>query len=259
MKKKAEERRAEQEGEKPAAPPKDKKDKPPRHTDAQRPPEKKQEPADNHKGRGVYHTVKRGETLYRICKTYGVSVEEVMRANGITDPTSIKVGQKIWIPGAEKARAVPPAPPSSTDGDSEQPGGSGDDTLPADLKGAFFFPVPGGKISSRFGPRGDSMHDGVDILAPEGTPIYAADDGKVVYADDTIRGYGNMIIIKHAGDISTVYAHNSKNLVHTGDMVKRGQKIAEVGQTGRATAPHCHFEVRVGEKPVDPEFFLPAS
>ncbi len=101
------------------------------------------------------------------------------------------------------------------------------------------------------------MHEGVDISAPKGTGVLAADDGKVVYSDNSIRGYGNMIIIKHAGKLTTVYAHNRVNLVDTGDFVKKGQKIAEVGATGRASGPHLHFEVRIGEKPVDPEFYLP--
>jgi murein DD-endopeptidase MepM/ murein hydrolase activator NlpD len=197
--------------------------------------------------------VKKGETFYRICKTYGVDPNEVARVNHLTDPTALSVGQKLWVPGADHAMEV--QTPTPAPGYAGSPGGPA--KPPSSMKGTLLFPVPGGNLGSRFGPRDDRMHEGLDILAPVGTPILAAEDGKVVYADDTIRGYGNMVIVKHAGNISTVYAHNSKDLVKSGDLVRRGQKIAEVGQTGRASAPHCHFEVRVGEKPTDPEFFLP--
>jgi murein DD-endopeptidase MepM/ murein hydrolase activator NlpD len=100
------------------------------------------------------------------------------------------------------------------------------------------------------------MHDGIDISAPAGSAVLAADDGKVTYSGNTIRGYGNMIVLKHAGNLATVYAHNRKNLVHEGEMVRRGQKIAEVGETGRATGSHCHFEVRLGKQAVNPLFYL---
>ena len=210
------------------------------------------------KGPGVYHTVKKGETFYRICKTYGVDLNQVAEVNQIHDPTQLSVGQQLWIPGAEKVLEVPSAPvsektPPPVNSAANKPAAA----PPPAAKGTFINPVPGGRISSGFGMRNDRMHEGIDICAPQGTPVLAAEDGKVVYEGDDIRGYGNMIIVKHAGDLRTVYAHNSKNLVHNGDMVKQGQKIAAVGQTGRATATHLHFEVRIGEKPVNPEFYLP--
>ena len=206
-------------------------------------------------GEGVYHTVKKGETLWRICHAYGADVQEVSRRNGIDDPTQIAVGQRIFIPGADEVRAVAPAPlPEDGASDDNTP----DPAPPSGIaRGSLAFPVPGGIRFSPFGNRHGENHEGLDISAPSGTPVLAADDGKVVYSDNAIRGYGNMIIIKHAGNISTVYAHNSRNLVKAGDMVKRGQKIAEVGATGRATGPHCHFEVRVEEKAVNPEYYLP--
>jgi lipoprotein NlpD len=210
--------------------------------------------------RGVYHIVKKGETLWRICQTYGVGVEEVCRVNQLKDPSNLSPGQSLWIPGADRVVDVPPATASNYDypapGGDYSPG-EPDITLPRGAKGSLLFPVPGGEISSGFGARRSGhTHEGVDIVAPMGTSILAADDGKVVYADNKIHGYGNMIIIKHAGNLVTVYAHNSKNLVGVGDLVKRGQKIAEVGQTGKASCPHCHFEVRIQEKAVDPMGYL---
>ena len=100
-------------------------------------------------------------------------------------------------------------------------------------------------------------HDGIDITAPEGAPVRAAASGRVIFSSDEIKSYGNLIIIKHEGRFSTVYAHNQKNLVKEGDFVEKGQTIAKVGRTGRATAPHLHFEVRHGKKPRNPVFFLP--
>ncbi len=112
--------------------------------------------------------------------------------------------------------------------------------------GRFAWPVPKFyKVSSHFGPRGRKHHDGIDIPAPKRTPIVAADSGVVMYSDDGIRGYGNMIVIAHRDDIFTVYAHNRTNHVDKGDKVKKGDIIAEVGNTGRSTGPHLHFEIRV--------------
>lgn len=101
------------------------------------------------------------------------------------------------------------------------------------------------------------MHDGIDIAAPEGTPIHAAAAGEVVYADSRLAGYGKLIILRHRYNQFTAYAHNQRNLVHKGDRVKAGQVIARVGKTGRATAPHLHFEIRRGSTPVDPFSYLP--
>jgi murein DD-endopeptidase MepM/ murein hydrolase activator NlpD len=100
-------------------------------------------------------------------------------------------------------------------------------------------------------------HKGLDILAPTGTPVYAARSGRVVYSGRGLSGFGNVVILEHGGDIATLYAHNSKNLVTPGQSVSQGQQIALVGQTGRASAPHCHFEVRQGGTAVNPRPFLP--
>ncbi len=121
----------------------------------------------------------------------------------------------------------------------------------------YSWPLSNGNISSYFGKRRRDYHDGLDISAPRGTPIHAAKEGVVIYAARRIKGYGNMVVLKH-GNMATVYAHNSKNLVKKGDKVKQGEVIGFVGATGKATGPHVHFEIRQGQIPVDPLYYLPA-
>jgi murein DD-endopeptidase MepM/ murein hydrolase activator NlpD len=126
--------------------------------------------------------------------------------------------------------------------------------------GRFLWPVPHFyKVSSSFGPRGRKHHDGIDIPAPKGTPIVSVDTGVVIYSDNGIRGYGNMIVVAHGDDIFTVYAHNKKNKVDKGDRVEKGEVIAEIGNTGRSTGPHLHFEIRVKNKVRNPAQFLSNS
>lgn len=121
----------------------------------------------------------------------------------------------------------------------------------------FAWPVPHFyKVSSHFGPRGRRHHDGIDIPAPRGTPIVAVDTGVVIYSDNGIRGYGNMIVLAHGNEIFTVYAHNRKNKVRKGERVEKGQMIAEIGNTGRSTGPHLHFEIRVKNKVRNPAQYL---
>ncbi len=99
----------------------------------------------------------------------------------------------------------------------------------------------------------------MDLPAPKGTSIRAAAGGRVVYSGQGMRGYGKVVVLKHSEDLSTVYAHNSANLVRMGDLVKRGQVIARVGETGWATGPHLHFELRKRGVPEDPLVYLPES
>lgn len=215
--------------------------------------------------RGVWHTVEPGQTLWRICKSYGVDMEEVAGANGISDPRQISVGQKVFIPGAASLKTVEPfqSPGGNTVEhplNGRKPNPEQPDVFPPETPtrafGKLQWPVEGGVIFSDFGTRSGQFHEGIDISAKPGTAICAAADGKVVYSDDKIHGYGNMIVIKHAGNLSTVYAHNRVNLVKEGDFVRRGQKIAELGQTGKASGPHLHFEVRAGKEAVDPLKYL---
>ena len=128
--------------------------------------------------------------------------------------------------------------------------------LPA-FSGRFSEPVEGARISDGFGMRYHPilhkyrMHEGVDFAAPEGTPIHAAADGQVI-ATTYMRGYGNVVILDHGGGVSTVYAHASRIMCSVGRQVRRGEVIAAVGATGLATGPHCHFEIRINNHPVNP-------
>lgn len=115
-------------------------------------------------------------------------------------------------------------------------------------------------VTSPFGERGDKFHEGIDLKAGVGTPVYAVDDGKVLYSGSKVSGYGNLVILKHApSGLVTVYAHNSKIFVRKGQLVKRGQKISASGRSGRARGPHLHFEVRDGIVPIDPVVLLTRS
>ncbi|HWO42932.1 MAG TPA: M23 family metallopeptidase [Candidatus Eisenbacteria bacterium] len=203
-------------------------------------------PPNGHRASGVVHVVKPGETLYRIGRAYEVSHIELARINRLRDPHHIQPGQRLFIPGA--ARTVPvetvtPAEPP----EGFEPGGA--------LGNRFIWPVTG-TVNSRFGPRGVAVHDGIDIAAPEGTPVRSAEAGEVIYSDQ-LRGYGNLVIVRHAGGFATVYAHNQANLVREGQMVRRGEMIARVGSTGRVTAPHLHFEIRKDNIAQDPLRYLP--
>ena len=123
-------------------------------------------------------------------------------------------------------------------------------------KGPFVWPVQG-KVIGAFGSSKDGMkNDGVNIAAPNGAPVVASADGTVAYAGNELRGFGNMILIRHDGGYVTAYAHNASLLVKKGDKVKRGQTIARVGQTGAVFGPQLHFEIRKGTQPVDPMSFL---
>ena len=120
----------------------------------------------------------------------------------------------------------------------------------------FLWPVSHGMVSSGFGIRNGAMHDGVDISAPAGTPVYAADSGSVIFSGK-LHGYGNTVIIRHDGHYATVYGHNERNLVAEGAHVRRGQEIGEIGRTGRTTGANLHFEVRCDNLAKDPLAYLP--
>jgi murein DD-endopeptidase MepM/ murein hydrolase activator NlpD len=123
---------------------------------------------------------------------------------------------------------------------------------------AWRWPTNAVVVTSGFGSRGHDHHDGVDLRASTGTNVQAAADGKVIYAGAKIRGYGKMVVIRHDSKLSSIYAHNSKLYVETGQRVRRGQKIALSGNTGHSSGPHLHFEVREGVTAIDPMLLLPS-
>ncbi|HID37229.1 MAG TPA: M23 family metallopeptidase [Ghiorsea sp.] len=196
------------------------------------------------------HTVKKGETLSLIARSYGVKYQDIAKLNGLKKPYTIFIGQKLVIRGSRaSAGSKPNKPPSAS---TKSPTVA----APSIKNFKLIWPVQG-RFSSKFGPRKGRMHDGIDIAAKIGTRIVAAASGEVVYADNKLTGYGNLIIIRHNSKMFTAYAHNDRNLVARGDKVKQGQRIATVGETGRVTGPHVHFELRKGETAIDPLPYLP--
>lgn len=196
---------------------------------------------------GAVHIVEPGETVYHIAQEYGVGVDRLMAANGIGDPRELRIGQRLLIPGSFGARAGDSSPAMMGLGNPW-------DVAPAPRQLAW--PVAAGTVSSPFGMRHGSMHEGIDIAAPLGTPILAADNGTVIFAG-RLRGYGDVVIIQHTAYYATVYGHNERILAREGQTVTRGQEIALMGMTGRATGPNLHFEVRYANRPQNPLAYLP--
>jgi murein DD-endopeptidase MepM/ murein hydrolase activator NlpD len=232
-----------------------------------------------------HYVVRRGETLDSIAAAEGVEVYSLARMNELTPPFVVKPGQVLTLPpGAEgfvaeapveraPREAVPPPPGAKPPrGEASAPPPGKPETqapqqqagppilpMPPSRGGGFIWPVKG-KIVGRYGTAADGAHnDGINIAAPQGTPVRAAASGVVAYAGNELRGYGNLILIKHAGGWMTAYAHNEVLLVKRGETVKRGQEIAKVGSTGIASQPQLHFELRKGTTALDPSEYLPAS
>ncbi len=212
---------------------------------------------------GFYHTVRRGENLYRIGRRYGVDSTTLARVNRIRDVTRIQVGQRIFIPRSERNGRYARRPPSRSRSTQPAPDGGASSKKKA-IRAAvrreanldFAWPLEGARLSSRFGWRGRRPHEGIDLAARKGTTIRAAESGKVIYSG-RLGDYGKVVIIKHAGHYRSVYAHANRIFVRKGQFVERGQRIAEVGATGNASGPHLHFEIRRGQKAKDPAYYLP--
>lgn len=225
---------------------------------------------------GVY-TVQRGDTLYSIAMAFGVDVRDLARWNELADASVLRVGQAVRVtppaetaavtvtpvtsggstevrplpaPGAPAAPApVPPtaASESATAAKPDAPAAVAPPTA------QWLCPVAGTVIDGFDAPR----NKGIDIGGTEGAAVKAAADGEVVHVGSALRGYGNLVIIRHAGDYVTAYGHNRKILVTQGQQVKRGQQIAELGRTD-ADRPKLHFEIRHQGKPLDPVKYLPS-
>jgi murein DD-endopeptidase MepM/ murein hydrolase activator NlpD len=200
-------------------------------------------------GNGVHHTVRAGETLWRISKTYGVSVAELVEANDL-ESYIIQPGQKLLIPGASERREVPET--------QTETGGSAPD---ADLA----WPLAGrgrGSVTSGFGPRThpirktEDFHKGIDIDGAREERVLAAAAGEIVFAGK-MTGYGTVVMIDHGNRLITVYAHLSRTTVKLENLVTTGQIIGYVGTSGTSTGSHLHFEVRHRGRAVDPLGYLP--
>lgn len=204
---------------------------------------------------GVVHVVRKGENLYRIGLRYGVPAERIARRNGIRDVTALSVGTRLVIPGVV-ARSTPGSEASrrrAADMASAAKLARQESMRRAKLE--FQWPVRG-RLTSRFGPRNGRRHEGIDLAAVRGTAIGAAEDGRVIHSG-RLGDYGKAVIVSHRGDYRSVYAHANRTYVRKGQLVRKGQKIAEVGSTGRSTGPHLHFEIRIRESPRDPMLYLP--
>jgi murein DD-endopeptidase MepM/ murein hydrolase activator NlpD len=210
---------------------------------------------------GIYHRVQPGQTLWSIAEAYEIDLHDLRRTNRLSKSAVIRSGQKLFIPGAQRTLHVASRCPCDPDAARSQPQTSvsrpSSDSRAADEKQTARFAWPlQGPIMRQFQPRGPRRHDGIDISASKGTPIRAAADGRVIFSDWGPGGYGRLVIIQHADNLVTVYAHNHENLVRTDQSVQRGDIIASVGRSGRATAYHLHFEVRRKTVPVSPLQFL---
>jgi murein DD-endopeptidase MepM/ murein hydrolase activator NlpD len=198
---------------------------------------------------GSWYVIAPGETLEAVARRADVPVADLLEINGLTDAAEARPGRMIYVL----------ASPLQAAREASAPAADGATPPLATTRTALRWPLATARIvvGSPFGTREGRPHEGIDLPAPIGTPVFAAADGRVAYAGNGIRGYGNMIVVRHAGDLLTVYAHNSVLLVAQGQPVRAGDRIARVGQSGRATGPHLHFEVRAGQIPRNPMGFLP--
>jgi lipoprotein NlpD len=217
-------------------------------------------PGSENAGKPGFYTVQRGDTLTRIALDHGQAWRDLATWNNLSNANLIEVGQVLRVvpPGATvepggvvvqpittPAQAASKAPSQATPTPSVTP--------PSDQGLAFAWPANGSVV----GAFDEVKNKGLDIAGQAGDPILAAADGQVVYAGSGLRGYGNLIILKHNNTFLTAYAHNQTLLVKEDQQVRKGQKIAEMGKTD-ADRVKLHFEIRRQGKPVDPAKFLPA-
>jgi murein DD-endopeptidase MepM/ murein hydrolase activator NlpD len=234
------------------------------------------------------HIVNRGDTLLGIARRNHIMATELARANGIEPNAKLPLGMKLTVP-AKTAATAPIAQPAVVADTLHSPASSrpatrmaavsadpqqkarlaqataAEDTpvetpvRAAEATGAlptFRWPVRGKVITSYGAKTNGKANDGINLAVPEGTPVKAAEDGVVAYSGNELKGYGNLVLVRHANGYVTAYAHASELLVKRGDTIKRGQIIAKSGQSGEVGSPQLHFEIRKGSSPVDPLQFL---
>ena len=232
------------------------------------------------------HVVNKGDTLHSIAHQHHVPVAELAKANNLDQSARLSLGMKLTVPGAKTA-AVAPAPvaapvpavsaapatkmvatvqPQSArlvqpTANVEEPAAAAEAPAvkPSEATGAlptFRWPVRGKVITSYGAKTNGKSNDGINVAVPEGTPVKAAEDGVVAYSGNELKGYGNLVLVRHSNGYVTAYAHASELMVKRGDTIKRGQVIAKSGQSGEVGSPQLHFEIRKGSSPVDPLQFL---
>jgi murein DD-endopeptidase MepM/ murein hydrolase activator NlpD len=231
-------------------------------------------------GNAAVHVVAPGETLSKISRHYRKSITDIAKANNIAITGRLNVGDRLIIPGVRSSAAktapvtVADAGPTPSLPQTSEPVASASMITPASAtttragseaaKGAdetsslpkFRWPA-NGRVVMAYGPMTNGQqNDGINIAVPENTPVKAAEDGTVAYAGNELKGYGNLILVRHPNGYVTAYAHAKELLVKRGDQVKRGQMIARSGQSGNVNTPQLHFEIRKGASPVDPTKFL---
>lgn len=230
------------------------------------------------------HVVNRGDTLLSIARRNNVTAADLSRANGLDSSSKLKLGQKLTVPGAKTAAAQPAAvaaaqpaaapatrtaavagtPPqsarlASATAKVEDAPAAEAPVKASEATGAlptFRWPVRGKVITTYGAKTNGKANDGINLAVPEGTPVKAAEDGVVAYSGNELKGYGNLVLVRHSNGYVTAYAHASELLVKRGDTIKRGQIIAKSGQSGEVGSPQLHFEIRKGSSPVDPLQFL---
>lgn len=184
---------------------------------------------------GITYKVKRGDTILALAKRYKTTIGKILDANGLRPEDDILIGEELVLPDATPPPRPRPAPRSAT-------AFTAPTSAMNDAGGAMLWPTSARRVTQYYGWR----HRGLDIAGPMRTPIYAAEDGIVTFSGWNRGGYGNMVIIDHGNGLYTRYAHATRNLVRTGDHVKRGVVIQLMGSTGRSTGSHIHFEVMKG-------------
>jgi murein DD-endopeptidase MepM/ murein hydrolase activator NlpD len=234
------------------------------------------------------HVVNPGETLASIARQNHVSVAELAKANNIDAAAKLKLGTRLTVP-SKVAAAAPAAPagvvaaaaavatvpaanskvaaaapqqsahlaqanPQLDEMAAEAPAVKASDATGA--LPTFRWPVRGKVIAGYGAKTNGKSNDGINLAVPEGTPVKAAEDGVVAYSGNELKGYGNLVLVRHSNGYVTAYAHASELLVKRGDTIKRGQVIAKSGQSGEVGSPQLHFEIRKGSQPVDPLQFL---
>jgi murein DD-endopeptidase MepM/ murein hydrolase activator NlpD len=233
------------------------------------------------------HVVNRGDTLLSIARRNHISAAHLAKANNLDQSAKLSLGMKLMVPGAKTAAVAPAAPAAAPQpaaapaaptvkiaagtppqsarmaqatANVEEPAATEAPVIkPSEATGAlptFRWPVRGKVITSYGAKTNGKANDGINLAVPEGTPVKAAEDGVVAYSGNELKGYGNLVLVRHSNGYVTAYAHASELLVKRGDTIKRGQVIAKSGQSGEVGSPQLHFEIRKGSSPVDPLQFL---